>query len=212
MCPNKGKKNMPWNLLRGQIIPLNEKVNIVHCWRLTLKSWWNNSLSVLLDQRVTGLRATAHIWNTHQKANRSVPLYATDEEPEMCVFEDTCPQSSLFSTAVSHTSSLIADLAALLWQHSKVQFQEKSSHTQAYTITHGRTIIRQTHSHSGGFMFLFLNMVSVLNFHRSVTAVNSLAKWCLDVILVKKSVNILRKVLISYKRIWQMKAKIVIMQ
>lgn len=154
--------------------------------------------------------ATAHSWNTHQKANRSVPLYTTDEEPEMCVFEDTCPQSSLLSTAVSHTSSLIADLAALLWQHSKVQFQEKSSHTQAYTITYGRTLTRQTHSHSGGFMSLFLNMVNILNFHRSVTAVNSLAKWCLDVLLVKKVLIYWEK--FSYlTRIWQTKAKIMIM-
>lgn len=88
---------------------------------------------------------------------------------------------------------------------------EELSHTSLHNYTRTYTHTSNTQS-LPGFYVPFLNMVSDLNFYRRVTAVNSLAKWCLYVILVKKSANILRKVLISYRGIWQMKAKILIMQ
>ena len=53
-------------------------------------------------------------------------------------FTHTCSRTSLGYTPVSQGAQLIADLAHLQWQHTKVQFQEPNTHTNTHTHTLSR--------------------------------------------------------------------------
>lgn len=110
----------------------------------------------------------------------SVGLQFSKERWKPDCFTHTCSWTSLGYTPVSEGAQLIADLAHLQWQHTKVQFQELSMHSHTnthilsrlYTLSHkDRSMVSLQTSHSRRSTHLHWNTHTYYYHHISTMAV-----------------------------------------